>query len=161
MTIAKIRSVKSNLQVKSGTYILVLESRIEVQVQIGKLAALNLRSGFYLYVGSAFGPGGVKARVTCHNSRSKRLHWHIDYLTKMLQPNEVWYSYDISRREHLWAGILSDTTNITTPMRQFGASDCQCESHLFYSGKLPSINGFRKKAHSAIPNHDRIMVERL
>ena len=150
-----------SIDAKSGTYILVLESKAEVYIQIGKLATLNLIPGFYLYVGSAFGPGGVKARVLRHNRETKKLHWHIDYLTKHLELAEVWYTYDNIRREHLWAELLSDTRPFTIPMKHFGASDCRCLSHLYYARKLPRFSGFRKKVNKMISNHDRIMLERL
>lgn len=151
----------TGLDAKSGTYILVLESKVEAQIQIGKLATMELKPGFYLYVGSAFGPGGVKARVSRHNRGSKKRHWHIDYLRKHMELVEVWYSYDKTRREHIWAEFLSSTRSYTIPMKHFGASDCQCISHLYCSKKKPQLSTFRKKVNKMIANHDRIMVERL
>jgi Domain of unknown function DUF123 len=67
-------------QARPGTYVLVLSSRSTDLIQIGRLGALQLQSGFYVYVGSALGPGGVRARLAHHLKLSRRPHWHIDYL---------------------------------------------------------------------------------
>ncbi|MFQ5579314.1 MAG: DUF123 domain-containing protein [Nitrospiria bacterium] len=49
-----------------GTYALILQSRSEARGQVGRLGQINLKPGYYIYVGSAFGPGGVQARVSRH-----------------------------------------------------------------------------------------------
>ncbi len=69
---------------------------------------ISLRQGYYIYVGSAFGPGGVNARVSRHFRNTKKLHWHIDYLRTFLRPLTVLYSHDPRRLEHQWAKLLSD-----------------------------------------------------
>ncbi|MFO1126305.1 MAG: DUF123 domain-containing protein [Methylocystis sp.] len=43
--------------------------------------AVTLRSGDYLYCGSAKGPGGLRARLARHRRKDKRAHWHVDQLT--------------------------------------------------------------------------------
>jgi Uri superfamily endonuclease len=63
-----------------GTYAIVLRSQTLGPVRIGKLGTLRLQEGFYIYVGSAFGPGGLQARIQHHLQRARRPHWHIDYL---------------------------------------------------------------------------------
>jgi Uri superfamily endonuclease len=93
---------------------------------------MHFQSGFYLYVGSAFGAGGVRARVNHHLQASTRPHWHIDYLKPHVSVREVWLSYDRKRREHLWARFLSSMPGISVPMPGFGSSDCGCEAHLFF-----------------------------
>jgi len=152
---------KTRMKPKAGTYVLVLESKISQCVQIGRLDTLAVKPGYYLYVGSAFGPGGVKARVLRHSRGSPRSHWHIDYLRRILTLIEVWYSYDKTPREHRWAEIMSLHRGFTSPVRSFGASDCSCVAHLFYSKRKPSGSGFRQKVRRAIVDHDRIMIERL
>lgn len=44
-----------------GTYALVLASSKASSVRIGGLSILRLQPGFYVYVGSALGPGGLCA----------------------------------------------------------------------------------------------------
>src|ERR1035438_8832695 len=73
--------------------------------RIGRLGALQLQSGFYFYVGSALGPGGVRARLAHHLKPSRRPHWHIDYLRAHTRVEEIWYCLDTRRLEHI---CLSD-----------------------------------------------------
>ena len=49
-----------------------------------RFGKLTLAAGQYAYVGSAHGPGGLRARVGRHLRAEKPLHWHIDYLTAAL-----------------------------------------------------------------------------
>jgi Uri superfamily endonuclease len=63
------------MQSRSGTYALVLKSSSDPKVEVGKLGRLHVRPGFYVYVGSAFGPGGLKARIAHHMKISARPHW--------------------------------------------------------------------------------------
>lgn len=128
-----------------GTYALILESPSEQLVQIGKLGRLNVRPGFYVYVGSAFGPGGLRARIVHHVSISQRPHWHINYLRSCLQLKAVWFTYDAERQEHRWADIFGSLRGATIPMTGFGASDCGCKSHLIAFSSQPSIRSFRRR----------------
>lgn len=144
---------------KTGTYILILENLSTQSIQIGKLGILTVNPGFYVYVGSAFGPGGIPARSARHKNRQKRLHWHIDYLRKNSELLEIWFSLDQTRREHQWADIVRQTPGIQLPMHGFGASDCQCPTHLFYSTSKPDINYFREKTHLMAPGANNIQVE--
>ena len=66
------------MQTRPGTYALVLVSCSHQRVEVGKLGRLAVQSGYYVYVGSAFGPGGLKARIAHHVKISRRPHWHID-----------------------------------------------------------------------------------
>src|SRR5271165_5126180 len=78
-------------QSRPGTHVLVLSSRSTDLIQIGRLGALQLQSGFYVYVGSALGPGGVRARLAHHRKISRRPHWHIDYLRAHTRLEEICY----------------------------------------------------------------------
>ena len=77
-------------QARPGTYALVLSSRSTDLIQIGRLGALQLQSGSYVYVGSALGPGGVRARLAHHLKPSRRPHWHIDYLRAHTEVEDIW-----------------------------------------------------------------------
>ncbi|TAK86530.1 MAG: GIY-YIG nuclease family protein [Betaproteobacteria bacterium] len=130
-----------------GTYALVCRSSREARIQVGRLGVLPIRRGYYVYVGSAFGPGGVHARVARHVRRSPNRHWHVDCLWPVLRIEEIWYSYDPARREHDWARILSHAMGGSIALRRFGASDCRCEAHLVFFDKLPSFAAFRAMAY--------------
>lgn len=113
-----------------GTYLLHLYAGKAATVTIGKLGTFSLSTGWYVYVGSAFGSGGLRARLKHHLSPVYRPHWHIDYLRAVADVQRVWYTVDSTRYEHEWARILLAWPNASTPMPRFGASDCRCESHL-------------------------------
>ncbi len=113
-----------------GTYALVLECSQRQIVQIGRWRAIETAPGYYVYVGSAFGPGGVRARVARHFRTAKSNHWHIDYLRARLTPLGAWVSHAPVRLEHRWAGRLEAAEGFT-PLPGFGCSDCRCNAHLF------------------------------
>jgi len=131
-------------QAQPGTYVLVLSSRSADLIQIGKLGDLRLQSGFYLYVGSALGPGGVRARLAHHLKVSLRPHWHIDCLRAHTRIEEIWYCLDDQRLEHVWAKHINLAEGASVPLLGFGSTDCGCESHLFFFERRPSRERFRK-----------------
>ncbi|MFQ5740154.1 MAG: DUF123 domain-containing protein [Acidobacteriota bacterium] len=128
---------------EAGTYALMLRASSEQMIQIGRLGRLHLRPGFYLYVGSALGPGGLAARLGRHCRSCHSPHWHIDYLKPSLALQEIWYTRDPERREHQWANLFGDMAGASVPLPRFGASDCCCDSHLFFFSDRPSIRQFQ------------------
>jgi Uri superfamily endonuclease len=77
-----------SLREGAGTYALILRSHSKATTQVGRWGRINLETGYYIYIGSAFGPGGVRARVSRHFRKEKRKHWHIDYLRKYRGRND-------------------------------------------------------------------------
>ena len=126
-----------------GTYALILYNRASRTVSIGKLGEFNFPRGYYVYTGSAFGPGGLAARVGRHRTSGKPLRWHIDYLTACLPVVRVWHTRHPAPRECLWAAHFQ-TLGGTIPVPGFGASDCRCRSHLFRFDRLPRLSDFRR-----------------
>jgi len=114
----------------AGTYAIVMRAQDRQQLQIGRLGGVQLSKGWYVYVGSAFGPGGLAARVSRHLRCHKTRHWHIDYLIWATTVREVWYSQRQRDLEHCWAQAALDQPAARNLLRGFGASDCQCLSHL-------------------------------
>lgn len=121
-----------------GTYTLVLKNDASASIQIGKWGRLELEPGYYLYVGSAFGPGGVLARVSRHCREAKSKRWHIDYLREFASLKTVWYSHAPVRLEHSWAKALEGVEEAKL-IRGFGCSDCNCKSHLFFVTSEPML----------------------
>lgn len=128
-----------------GTYAFILRSRSKVKVQIGRWRQIDLEPGYYIYVGSAFGPGGVQARVLRHCRKAKPHHWHIDYLREFLSPVGAWYSHDTTRLEHPWAQVFCDMRGLSS-IQGFGCSDCKCYSHLFQTSTAPDFALFSRMA---------------
>lgn len=118
---------------RPGTYVLILRlSCSAVDVRVGRLGCFRFLAGWYAYVGSARGPGGLAARLTRHLRSLKTMHWHIDYLRAQAQPVEIWYATGTQRRECAWALALFGLPGASVPVSRFGASDCRCPAHLIY-----------------------------
>jgi len=129
------------MQSDPGTYALILQCLSNATVQIGRWGTLDIEPGYYVYVGSAFGPGGVRARVSRHFRTAKAKRWHIDYLREFVAPVGAWYSHDARRLEHEWAQVFHDMRGVSS-IHGFGCSDCKCYSHLFRSARVPGFKRF-------------------
>lgn len=129
---------------RGGPYALVLSADSNRQICVGKLGTLQMCPGFYVYVGSALGPGGVRARLAHHLRPTDRPHWHIDYLRAHTQVEEIWYCLDASRREHTWAQRMGTAVGASIPLKGFGSSDCNCEAHLFFFEARPAHHRFQR-----------------
>lgn len=143
----------------AGSYVLLFHCSKTQKTEVGSLGLLTLTPGYYMYIGSAFGPGGVAARIKHHRQIALRPHWHLDYLRPHLQLLEIWYTYDRQIREHQWAAQLATLRGAQQPFPGFGASDCHCPTHLLQFGFKPSFSGFRKRMRRVQPEHGRIYRE--
>ena len=109
------------------SYQLLIRLSKATEIQVGKLGQFHFPKGSYIYTGSA--KKNIEARIKRHQSKNKKLRWHIDYLlnsphahvtdTKMFNTKEC----DINQQ-----------TNGKIIVSRFGASDCKngCGSHLKY-----------------------------
>lgn len=125
-----------------GTYVLLLHCPTSASVNVGRLGRLDARPGWYAYVGSAFGPGGLAGRLRHHLRPAPRARWHVDYLRQITRVDQVCFSPDATPREHEWAQALGRTPGALAPLRSFGASDCACASHLFHFEQAPDLATF-------------------
>lgn len=96
-----------------GVYYLVIELTQDLMLNAGRLRNLNLTKGTYVYVGSGRGPGGIYKRVLRHYSKSKKVFWHIDYLT---------VSDDVKVVNAI--AIAENTLNESSLVRLVGMDDC-------------------------------------
>lgn len=122
-----------------GSYILVLQlDRPVTGLRVGRLGRFDFAAGFYLYVGSAYGPGGLAARLAHHLRRHKaRPHWHIDYLRAEARLREAWTVAGPTRMECTWCRAMAAHPSLSAPVPGFGAGDTGCRSHLFYLPRAP------------------------
>ena len=128
----------------SGTYALILELGKDQSIKIGRLGTYPFDKGYYAYVGSAFGPGGLNARIRHHLRISITPHWHVDYLRQKSSPVQIWWSTTRNRREHDWSSAMRLLSTSHEILKGFGASDCNCFSHLFHFKRNPSVKTFNK-----------------
>ncbi len=135
--------ISADLPPQPGTYILLLEMVEDQAVSIGKLGTFNLERGWYAYIGSAFGSGGLRGRLKHHLTPPARPHWHIDYLRTAATVREVWTVASRTPYEHVWAERLLALPGATIPISRFGASDCRCAAHLFRFAERPLLAEFQ------------------
>jgi Uri superfamily endonuclease len=140
------------MQARPGTYALIFSSETDQLIRVGRLGPVHVPRGFLVYIGSALGPGGVRARVGHHLRISRRPRWHVDYLRARTRLDEVWYCYDTMRREHDWAEAMGCQRK-TGSIRGFGVSDCRCESHLYSFAMPPSRRAFVRQLRALCPTH--------
>src|SRR5208337_146933 len=133
------------IEPKPGTYALILSCASNARIQVGRLGTMQLQRGYYVYLGSALGRRGLRARIAHHQKLSPRPHWHIDYLRAHTRLHSVWVNYDGRRHEHEWAGAMQRAKEAMIPLRGFGASDCSCPSHLYFFKDRPSRTSFQAK----------------
>ena len=122
---------------EKGIYCLILKTKGAV-LPVGALGMVTFSAGWYIYVGSALGPGGL-ARATRHISLfhgkgSSRPRWHIDYLL-------------MDKRFVLERVVSGETTDLlecslahllgNEGVKGFGCSDCRCTTHLMYRDNDP------------------------
>jgi len=137
-----------------GTYILILRLPNDAEVTVGSMGSYRLPGGWYGYVGSALGSGGLRARLRHHLTPSDRPYWHIDYLRRATELHAIWLLESDLRREHAWSEIVAELPDATRPILRFGSSDCGCDGHLFHCAERPSPEEFRRRAESRFPDDD-------
>jgi Uri superfamily endonuclease len=137
----------TNLPEDKGTYVLIAQVSQLKNLMIGSLGNFEIVTGFYAYVGSAFGSGGLRARLGHHLESIAEPHWHIDYLLRVALPVEIWFTTAGKKMEHQWAELLDDSSRFRIPIPRFGSSDYHRSriSHLFYSKRRPSFGWFQEE----------------
>ena len=113
----------------SGVYIVVLYLPKGQHIHVGKLGLFCFRQGFYFYAGSA--QRNLSVRLERHNQKKKTLRWHIDYLSAR---SEMFGAITIPGPRELECQLAKRLAEMFDPsIPGFGASDCRCGGHLFYS----------------------------
>ncbi len=113
----------------TGAYLLTIDLTLELVLDIAMLGRPVLAPGRYVYCGSAYGPGGIKARVARHLRQNKALRWHVDRLTLGGHVTHVAALVGGSECE-LMAGLCVEP-GVSVPLLRFGSSDCRvCPAHL-------------------------------
>lgn len=139
-----------------GTYALHLYLSSRCSLRVGRNGIHEFERGYYLYIGSAFGTGGLTARIRHHVRPTDRPHWHIDYLRSVSRLKAVWvicsdfgsdFGSDFrsdTRLEHPWAAVIERMPDARIPVKGFGSTDCRCLTHLFYFLRKPRLNLFQE-----------------
>ncbi|HOT43106.1 MAG TPA: DNA/RNA nuclease SfsA [Syntrophorhabdaceae bacterium] len=119
-----------------GSYMLIMTLNREKIIPIGGLGDISFKKGFYIYVGSAM--KNLHARLERHKRIHKKPFWHIDYLREEVDLIHTIPIRSQKRLECLISDSLKDIACDYIP--NFGASDCRCNSHLFFMDDNPIHN---------------------
>lgn len=120
------------LPAAGGSYALLLRIAQPVGVKVGRLGAFDFPAGDYLYLGSAHGPGGLRARLRHHSRTAEHPHWHIDWLRLHAAVLGAWAAAAPGSLECDWAAAVLRLPGVVIPAPGFGAADCRkgCKAHL-------------------------------
>lgn len=123
-----------------GSYALFISIPAPVRLTTGSLGAADFPAGLYVYSGSAYGPGGIRARLGRHLHGDGKTHWHIDYVRPHVEVRGWCYALAQEhqtgapqpRLECQWSQTLANSSQASIPVPRFGASDCftACPAHL-------------------------------
>ncbi len=112
-----------------GAYVLIVALDRPLSLALPGMKNAVLEAGAYAYCGSAYGPGGISARVRRHLRRDKKPHWHIDRLTGTGHIAAV-HAMPGAKECGLLARILA-IPGAAVPVPGFGSTDCRrCPAHL-------------------------------
>lgn len=119
----------------TGTYILIIYNDKNQRIEIGNLGKIEFKKGYYCYIGSAM--QFLSKRVERHKRRTKKVHWHIDYL---LSETKIFKTIEIRSQDKLECLVANELTKIADgEIKRFGSSDCNCNSHLLYFRDNPIL----------------------
>jgi Uri superfamily endonuclease len=117
-----------------GTYTIIIENKSECHTVFGRLGGAGLRKGRYLYTGSALGAGStsLERRLERHRRHSKRVRWHVDFLTsrRSCRVTGAVYLVSTKRLECSANQSISRELKLFPVLPGIGASDCRCDGHL-------------------------------
>ena len=117
-----------------GTYTLILFCKEPFKTQIGSLGHVSVGKGHYLYTGSALGNGSVslEGRLNRHLRVSKKVSWHIDYLTSdpRCRIKAIVCLKSGRRLECVINQEIVSKLAAKPVTMHAGASDCKCDGHL-------------------------------
>jgi Uri superfamily endonuclease len=137
-----------NIPEIGGTYILIMNVVDDLYVKIGCLGRHELKKGIYIYVGSARGPGGLKARIYRHLKLNKKVRWHIDYLTvnPKVKIKAIFYLESRALLETVIAKKLFNDDFFEGVVKGFGCTDKRSSyTHLYKLKSTSSIEELIRK----------------
>jgi len=112
-----------------GTYTLVFSLPSAADIEVGALGEHRFPAGGYCYTGSALGSGGF-SRIDRHRrvaaGEHDVRHWHVDYFGA--HPETELVGVERTRGRDCECSVAQALGN--GPVPGFGASDCNCETHL-------------------------------
>lgn len=128
---------RSPLRRQKGVYQLLIYLARSTHIKIGKKGTFRFPKGYYIYTGSA--KSGLKARVERHLRKEKKCFWHIDYLLDRASVKKVFLFLDDRLDECFLSRKMLKRSEAEVIVPKFGASDCNCPTHLVFFGRLKDV----------------------
>ena len=117
------------MNANSGVYALLIRVPTRRRITVGALGHHLFPRGLYVYIGSA--KVGLRSRIARHRRRTKRIHWHVDYLLENARTVAV-ATFDWRRGAECQLARRAAANGVAEGfVRGFGSSDCRCRTHLF------------------------------
>lgn len=125
----QLAELPADLPAEPGAYILVIDLATPLAPALPRRPETRLEPGRYAYCGSAWGPGGLKARLARHLRADKAPRWHVDRLTAAGRIVELLAL--VGARECRLRAVVESLEGAGLPVPGFGSSDCSaCRAHL-------------------------------
>ncbi|MEZ5840874.1 MAG: GIY-YIG nuclease family protein [Hyphomicrobiales bacterium] len=113
-----------------GAYVLAIDLGQPAAISLPRQPEILLPAGWYLYCGSARGPGGLAARLGRHLAAEKKQRWHVDRLTVSAR-RRIALPFPGDMTECRLVAAIAAMPQFSQPAPGFGSSDCRiCKSHL-------------------------------
>jgi Uri superfamily endonuclease len=120
---------------EKGSYLLYLNVRRSLTLDVGRLKSCYFPAGHYIYVGSA--RGGIAQRIARHRRqalyKSEKIHWHIDFL--LAHPDVQLTSSRAmpDAGECALSRKIAARKGVSAPVSHFGSTDCRagCRAHFY------------------------------
>jgi Uri superfamily endonuclease len=125
----------ASLPAGPGSYALCLSLAQAAHLAIGRLGAFDFPAGVYVYIGSANGPGGLRARLAHHARLAAHPQWHLDYFRPYARITGG-YLVEASLAgvlplECAWSQQILRLPGARPAAPGFGSADCRrgCQAH--------------------------------
>lgn len=147
-----LEKVQNLTDINNGIYLLEIKSCEDFILNHRLFNKYIFPKGIYYYAGSA--QKNLHHRIKRHLSHTKKLHWHIDYLTliKSNTISNIVIFRDLPKSYE--CKIVNDLIkyfNLQKIIPNFGNSDCNsCSTHLLYNPKPINYSHFTSLYHSQV-----------
>lgn len=117
----------------TGCYQLFLKLNESKIIRVGALGSLRFQAGTYIYSGS--GRKNLHSRIERHLALTKKIFWHIDYLSSCSDFLFLDIMIYFSREpECFFHQLFRKYSDAHIPISGFGSTDCKngCGGHLLF-----------------------------
>jgi Uri superfamily endonuclease len=147
-----VRMLADGPRPTGGTYVVLLDAPAAGVVRLGRHGTFRLPAGHLLYVGTAFGAGGVLSRTDRHVLGTGPRLWQLDDLRGFAAPAARWWTHHPSPLEHAWARAVANLPGCLGVAPGAGGTDCHtsgdcrvCPAHLFAFAEPPTPRAFARR----------------